>query len=189
MDNPVVNLQDKLLVDWPSDDGSFRTLKGKVIEINKTNKIKYNSKYKYVIRFKGFDDSFETRLIHLKYQVIDKSSKRKADTVVDCNVSFPPLKRAQFVASVASESLKYIVAPMVGASELAFRLLCRRYGASIAYTPMMNSEKFAVDEKYRAEEFQTVPEDRPLVAHFSANDPQTLLAAAKHVERHCDAIG
>lgn len=53
---------------------------------------------------------------------------------------------------------------------------------------MINSEKFAVDEAYRAEQFQTVPFDRPLVAHFSANNPDILLAAAKFVEDKCDAI-
>eukprot|EP01034_Spumella_vulgaris_P021403 gene21403-27433_t len=53
---------------------------------------------------------------------------------------------------------------------------------------MINSEKFAVDAAYREEEFQTTPEDRPIVAHFSANNPQTFLAAAKHVEGRCDAI-
>lgn len=83
---------------------------------------------------------------------------------------------------------RYILAPMVGASELAFRLLCRRYGATLAYTPMINSDRFVADEAYRKQEFQTTPADRPLVAHFSANHPKTFLKAAKLVEGHCDAI-
>jgi tRNA-dihydrouridine synthase 1 len=32
------------------------------------------------------------------------------------------------------------------------------------------------------------PEDRPLIVQFCANDPQQLLASAKLVESHCDAI-
>jgi tRNA-dihydrouridine synthase 1 len=83
---------------------------------------------------------------------------------------------------------KYILAPMVGASELAFRILCRKYGTQLAYTPMMSSEKFATDEDYRKSEFQTVPEDRPLVCHFEANDPGHFAAAAKLCEHQCDAI-
>ena len=58
----------------------------------------------------------------------------------------------------------------------------------LAYTPMMNSEKFAIDESYRNKEFQTTSSDRPLVVHFSANNPQTLLTAAKFIEDQCDAI-
>jgi hypothetical protein len=81
-----------------------------------------------------------------------------------------------------------ICAPMVGGSELAFRLLCRRYSCDLAYTPMINSARFATDPEYRAEQFQTTPEDRPLVAHFSGNDPAQMLAAARHVEGKCDAI-
>ena len=83
---------------------------------------------------------------------------------------------------------KYILAPMVGASELAFRILCRKYGAQLAYTPMMSSEQFAQDEDYRKSEFQTIPEDRPLVCHFSASDPNHFAAAAKLCEHQCDAI-
>ena len=96
---------------------------------------------------------------------------------------------------------EHIVAPMVGASELAFRLLCRKYGASLAYTPMMSAKQF-VKEASEADldgqrrtvsnsdicDFQTIPEDRPLVCHFSANDPRDFASAAKLVENVCDAI-
>ena len=81
-----------------------------------------------------------------------------------------------------------ICAPMVGGSELAFRLLTRRYGCSLAYTPMISSSRFPLEQEYRDQEFQTTPEDRPLVAHFSANDPQQLLQSALLVQNECDAI-
>ena len=79
---------------------------------------------------------------------------------------------------------------MVGGSELAFHLLCGRYATEnlLCYTPMISSERFVVDEQYREEIFQTTPTDRPLVAHFNGNDPQTVLAAARIVERGYDAV-
>ena len=83
---------------------------------------------------------------------------------------------------------KYIVAPMVGASELPFRLLCRKYGAQLVYTPMMIASEFATSEDYRTKEFQTTSFDRPLVCHFAANDPKTFAKAAKFAEPYCDAI-
>jgi tRNA-dihydrouridine synthase 1 len=89
--------------------------------------------------------------------------------------------------------LRYILAPMVGASELAFRLLCRKYGATLAYTPMMDAARFANDESYRRSEFPVCSSssshyDRPLVCHFSANTPQDFAAAAMAAEPYCDAI-
>ncbi|EFH41276.1 nitrogen regulation family protein [Arabidopsis lyrata subsp. lyrata] len=83
---------------------------------------------------------------------------------------------------------KYIVAPMVDNSELPFRLLCQKYGAQAAYTPMLHSRIFTETEKYRNQEFTTCKEDRPLFVQFCANDPDTLLEAAKRVEPYCDYV-
>lgn len=50
---------------------------------------------------------------------------------------------------------KLIVAPMVDCSELPFRMLCRKYGAQAAYTPMLHARIFSENEKYRSQEFTT----------------------------------
>ncbi|XP_022739536.1 tRNA-dihydrouridine(16/17) synthase [NAD(P)(+)]-like [Durio zibethinus] len=83
---------------------------------------------------------------------------------------------------------KLIVAPMVDNSELPFRMLCRKYGAEAAYTPMLHSRIFTENEKYRNQEFTTCKEDRPLFVQFCANDPDVLLEAARRVEPYCDYV-
>lgn len=101
----------------------------------------------------------------------------------------PPIRNtAPSAGRVLPFDHRYIVAPMVGASELPFRLLCRKYGAQLVYTPMMLASEFAASPEYREREFQTTPFDRPLVCHFAANDPQDFAAAARLAEPHCDAV-
>lgn len=99
----------------------------------------------------------------------------------------PKLKGFDFYHKVLG-SPQRVVAPMVDASELAWRLLCRRHGAQLCYSPMFHSNCFVKDVKYRTEALQTCPEDRPLLIQFCGNDPQTLLEAALIAQDYCDGI-
>ncbi len=85
-------------------------------------------------------------------------------------------------------SPRRVLAPMVNQSELAFRMLARAHGATLAYTPMLHSVHFAAEATYRRDNFEVHAADRPLVVQFCGHEPATLLAAARHAEAHVDAV-
>eukprot|EP00817_Percolomonadidae_sp_ATCC50343_P000729 CAMPEP_0117421848 /NCGR_PEP_ID=MMETSP0758-20121206/2818_1 /TAXON_ID=63605 /ORGANISM="Percolomonas cosmopolitus, Strain AE-1 (ATCC 50343)" /LENGTH=300 /DNA_ID=CAMNT_0005204139 /DNA_START=39 /DNA_END=938 /DNA_ORIENTATION=+ len=70
---------------------------------------------------------------------------------------------------------KYIVAPMVNQGELPFRMLCKRHGAELAYTPMFHSRLFKNVRRYREQQFQTIDGDLPLFAQFCGDNPEDIL--------------
>jgi tRNA-dihydrouridine synthase 1 len=53
---------------------------------------------------------------------------------------------------------------------------------------MLHAAVFARDANYRKENLVTTPEDKPLIVQFCANDPNTLLKAARLAQPHCQAI-
>eukprot|EP00617_Octactis_speculum_P021488 CAMPEP_0185751124 /NCGR_PEP_ID=MMETSP1174-20130828/9873_1 /TAXON_ID=35687 /ORGANISM="Dictyocha speculum, Strain CCMP1381" /LENGTH=432 /DNA_ID=CAMNT_0028427955 /DNA_START=35 /DNA_END=1334 /DNA_ORIENTATION=- len=79
--------------------------------------------------------------------------------------------------------------PMVDQSELPFRMLARKHGADLCYTPMIHARLFNErDDAYRARVFTTAPEDRPLFVQFCGHEPEVLLSAALRVQDRCDAV-
>lgn len=96
------------------------------------------------------------------------------------------LSREDFWKALGSP--KYILGPMVDQSELPFRLLTRRYGAQLAYTPMLHSRLFAEDVRYRERNFSTCDDDRPLIAQFCGDNPDILGRAAELIAPHVDAV-
>ena len=73
-----------------------------------------------------------------------------------------------------------MVAPMVRYSHLPFRLLCRHYGADVAFTPMIIAAGFNRSQAARDADFQTSAHDTPLIVQFGCDNPNDLqLAAAR----------
>lgn len=132
---PVVSVGDRLKVWFPVEDEET-TIKRKaaVTAIKRCKKIKHDSWYQYTLQF---DDNEEqtTRLLHLQYKISKKTKKRSPK---EEDVSSKNKKQRSSHSKLPSHH--HILAPMVGGSELAFRLLCRRYGCDLAYTPMINSQ-------------------------------------------------
>ncbi|KAH7045665.1 dihydrouridine synthase-domain-containing protein, partial [Linnemannia elongata] len=127
----------------------------------------------------------------------EDAEKRNAAAVAKCLAehTFPPkLSGWEFFKSIGSP--KHVIAPMVDQSELAWRVLSRRYGADLCYTPMFNAKLFAKEIKYRDEHWAGLkdglggggPNDRPLIVQFCANDPDYLLQSALLVAPYCDAV-
>lgn len=65
--------------------------------------------------------------------------------------------------NIVLKSPQYVAAPMVDMSELAFRMLCRRYKAQLCFSPMLHSQQYIQDSLYRSDTFSTCPEDKPLI--------------------------
>eukprot|EP00339_Tiarina_fusa_P009711 CAMPEP_0117085802 /NCGR_PEP_ID=MMETSP0472-20121206/60279_1 /TAXON_ID=693140 ORGANISM="Tiarina fusus, Strain LIS" /NCGR_SAMPLE_ID=MMETSP0472 /ASSEMBLY_ACC=CAM_ASM_000603 /LENGTH=445 /DNA_ID=CAMNT_0004815129 /DNA_START=257 /DNA_END=1594 /DNA_ORIENTATION=- len=80
-----------------------------------------------------------------------------------------------------------VVAPMVDQSDLPFRLLCRKYGSNLCFTPMIHSRLLLETEAYR-KKFFTTDFDRPIIAQLCGSEPDTVLKAAKLLEPYVDGI-
>ncbi len=83
---------------------------------------------------------------------------------------------------------KYALAPMVRGSDLPFRMLVRRYGCDLCYTPMYHARLFATVQASRDKMHHTNDDDKPLIVQFAGHDPAVMLQAAQHVEASCDAV-
>lgn len=71
------------------------------------------------------------------------------------------------------------LAPLAGYSDLAFRLLCREYGAACAVTEMVSAKGLIYGGKGTTSLLDTCPEDSPLVVQLFGAEPENLARAVR----------
>lgn len=74
------------------------------------------------------------------------------------------------------------LAPLSGYTNWPLRVLCRRYGAELAYTEMISSTGLLRREKSSMRILERPPEDRPLIAQIFSSNPQESALAARFLQ-------
>lgn len=94
------------------------------------------------------------------------------------------------MARPVTDCLGNIAAPMVNQSDLPFRMLVRRYKASLVYTQMLLPDRLLNDQDYLEFHIRELGEqyDRPVVVQLCGNDPEVVVQAARKVQGSCDAV-
>ncbi len=75
-----------------------------------------------------------------------------------------------------------LLAPMADVTNLAFRLLCRQYGADLTYTEMINADALLNENRKAIMKGLATAEDRPFGVQIVGNSPESLREAALFVE-------
>lgn len=104
----------------------------------------------------------------------------------------PQCERAYRWWRSVCHSPQFVLGPMIGQSERAFRILCRERGAvGLCYTPMYEAEKVNKgmhDAELLSSAGPYVARDRPLICQLAGHDPEAMLAAAERVQDFVDGV-
>ncbi|KXN92130.1 tRNA-dihydrouridine(16/17) synthase [NAD(P)(+)]-like protein [Leucoagaricus sp. SymC.cos] len=89
--------------------------------------------------------------------------------------------------------LQFIAAPMVGQSDLPFRVLARRHGATLVYTQMLMPNRLLNDQDYLEYHLKDLTAtasglEQPVIVQLCGNDPEVITQAGKKVQNHCQGI-
>ena len=85
-------------------------------------------------------------------------------------------------------SPRFVTAPMVDQSELAFRSLTRKLGAELCYTPMLHARLFSEIPSYREVHFDALAGEGPLFGQLAGHDPNVVVHSAQLIESKVSAV-
>lgn len=92
--------------------------------------------------------------------------------------------------SIGSLALPHnvVLAPLAGITNLPFRIICRREGASLAFTEMVSVNGLVREGVKTLALLKSSPEDRPLGIQLFGDTPHQLAEAARMVEEYGDLL-
>ena len=75
------------------------------------------------------------------------------------------------------------LAPMEDVTDIGFRMLCKRFGASMVYTEFVSAEALVRDVKSTVRKLTIADEERPVGIQIYGRDVEAMVEAAKIVEQ------
>jgi len=75
------------------------------------------------------------------------------------------------------------LAPMEDVTDIGFRQLCKRFGASMVYTEFVSAEALVRDVRTTVQKLVISPEERPVGIQIYGRDPDAMVEAARIVEQ------
>ncbi len=82
----------------------------------------------------------------------------------------------------------YILAPMAGVTDVALRVLCKRYGAGLTLTEFLSSEGLRRNSERVWREVRRGEHERPFGVQLFGSSIEAIVEAARAVAPHCDLI-
>ena len=77
----------------------------------------------------------------------------------------------------------YVLAPMAGVADSAFRQICKSFGADVVYSEMISATAVVYDSKKTFELMEFSKKERPFVVQLFGSKPEHFAKAAKIVEK------
>ncbi|PID72259.1 MAG: tRNA dihydrouridine synthase DusB [Desulfobulbus propionicus] len=81
-------------------------------------------------------------------------------------------------------SSPFVLAPLAGYTDLAFRILCRELGASLCFSEMVSCHGLVYQQKNTLVLLNTVAEERPVGIQLFGSDPEVMGKAAALVSNY-----
>ena len=75
------------------------------------------------------------------------------------------------------------LAPMAGVTDLAFRLMCKKWGAGLVYSEMISSKALHYNDKKTFSLLETHDDEKPLAVQIFGSDPPVMAEAAQRIEQ------
>lgn len=83
---------------------------------------------------------------------------------------------------------KLILAPMHNITNLAFRIICKEYGASLVFTELISANALARNNKSVLKLAKTNIKEKPNAIQLFGQDTENIVKAAKNMEKNFDII-
>ncbi|MFH2019860.1 MAG: tRNA-dihydrouridine synthase family protein, partial [archaeon] len=78
---------------------------------------------------------------------------------------------------------RLFLAPMSNVTNLPFRLLCKKFGASVVYSEMINADAYLMDSAKTKKRIFFLEEERPIGVQMFGSNEEVLVYAAKKIEK------